>query len=218
MEINLDIEFLLNSWNVKKWQVIFNFFFSLSIILVQFYALVDFEIKMQRTPSISAHISLITLLIFATIQLIFGLEQLLLAAFSFPCFYLCVLLGVFHFNLFFYLVLKTVSNVLRNQVMIEMNQSQTFNIKLYLLKIYLKAHLTILIFFYFSLVYAENHKIYLLWTCALLPQIIENAMTKNRFLLQSLNMNLFYLGSILIVYYNHFFKYQVIHLSKNGEF
>lgn len=75
-ELNIKTKFFLNSRDIKKCQVIYSFFFSIIFLAVKFYTLLDFDRRIQNTPSMALNTSLITILVFSTMELIFGLEQL----------------------------------------------------------------------------------------------------------------------------------------------
>lgn len=159
--------------------------------------------------------SIMTILIFSTIELVLGLEQLQATTYGLPLGVLQLVIAVVFFKIFFLLILKTTSTILKSQVLEMYQNNPNFNLKMFLLKIYFQAHLTILVFFYICLRYSDRPQVYLFWTIALIPQIVSNSCSQNRFLISNQEMNIFYLTLILSAFYNHFYLQNPFYISQD---
>ena len=217
-ELNLTISANVMGDTIKQQEVLFHFIFCAIIIFLKLYCIIQLDKELSRNSQFSGQISLITLLILSTFELIFGFEQLILTIFDFPYSPFIVFIGISFFNLFFFILLKLVSTVLRNQISIALNRDDAFSLKKYLIKIYFKAHLTILLTFYLSLRFTDSPYLYIAWALALMPQIYTNSQSPTRFVKSTKNLTYLYVLTIIMAIYIHFFKYNFFYIQKkNGS-
>ena len=217
-ELNLDINSNLAAGNIKYTEVLFHTFFTFFFIILKFYYLVQIDHQITTNLNAGKNLSLVTLLIFGTFELILGFEQLLLAAFNFPLYLFIVIIGVSYFCLFFFIILKLISTVLRVIITERVEDNRNFNLRAFLIKTYFKAHLTILLVFYLSMKCFDSPYIYLFWTFSIIPQIISNACSPTRFITSFKNLISFYVITIFLAIYNHFYKYNFFFVNNNKNF
>ena len=205
-EFNLIISSELLSASLKAYQVFLHGLMSLMMISLMIYSLVRLEIQLQNDGRANRELSTSSVLILGTIHLVLGFEQLVLSLFDFPYFITMIVIGIIFFNIFFFLVLKTVSSTVRYQLMERMRNDPDFSIRSYLLTVYCRAHLTILGTFFISLKYIDSPCLFYIWALGLLPQIYNSANSKSRFLASKSPITLFYLLTMCYALYMHFFK------------
>ena len=181
-EFDLTIKGNLLSKSLKLEQVVLHFLFSLVIIGLLIACIILLEMQLELDVTANHQISMTSLLIMGTLQLVLGFEQIVFALFNFPCFILIVLIGILYFNLFFFLLFKTIASAVRYQMMHHVQNNQNFNLRQYILFVYCKAHIVILLTFFVSLKLIDSPKLYYLWAFALLPQLIKNFISRTRFL------------------------------------
>ena len=205
----------LLSESLKESQVLLHFAFTMIMLVFQVIALVFLDIGLQDNVMANKQLSTTTILFLGTLQLVLGFEQLVLSLFDFPYFFLMILIGIFYFNLFFFLVLKTVASSVRYQIFYEMRNNPDFNIRSYLLWTYCKAHITILGTFMISLKMIDSPSLFMFWATALTPQIMKNVLSKTRFLSSQHYLTIFYLLTMIYALYMHFFKFNFFSVGNN---
>lgn len=215
-EFNLIISAELLSASLKAYQVFLHGLTSFLIISLMIYSLVKLEIQLQTDMRANRELSTSTVLILGTIHLVLGFEQLVLSLFDFPYFITMIMIGIIFFNIFFFIVLKTVSSTVRYQLMDLMRNDPNFSIRSYLLTIYCKAHLTILGTFFISLKYIDSPSLFYIWALALVPQIYNSAFSKSRFISPKAPIALFYLFTMCYALYMHFFKNNFFSIDSNA--
>jgi hypothetical protein len=215
-EFNIAIKGNLLSESLKRSQVLIHSFFSFLILglLVTIIFLLERQLKADVTAN--CQISMSSLLILGTMQLVLGFEQVVFALFNFPCFVLIVVIAVLYFNLFFFLLFKTIASAVRVQMMFHVQNNSRFNLRAFLLFVYCKAHIIILSTFYISLKLIDSPYLYLLWALALTPQIIKNSISKTRFLASQQYLSLYYLLTIIYALYMHFYKFSFFDVNTQG--
>ena len=80
-----------------------------------------------------------------------------------------IILGFLCFSLFFYIILRIVSLILKKQVQSQLSRNQNFNLKNFLINIYFKAHFTILGIFFLNVRFNGSKTLYMCWTFILVP-------------------------------------------------
>ena len=215
MEFMLAVKGNLLSQSLKESQVIMHFLFSIFIICAQVVTLIMIDLKLQNNILANQQLSTTTILILGTLQLVLGFEQLVLSLFDFPYFFCMVLIGIFYFNIFFFLVLKTVASSVRYQIFYRLRNEPNFNVRSYLLFVYCQAHITILGTFLISLKMINSPNLFMLWAMALVPQIIKNSLSRTRFLASQNYLTLFYVLTMIYSLYMHFFKYNFFSVNND---
>ena len=216
-EFMLALKGSLLSESLKETQVLMHFTFSVIMIIAQVFSLILLDVGLQDNVMANKQLSTTTILFLGTLQLVLGFEQLVLSLFDFPYFFLMVLIGIFYFNLFFFLVLKTVASSVRYQIFYNMRNDPTFNIRSYLLFTYCKAHITILGVFLISLKLIDSPRLFMFWATAMTGQILKNTLSKTRFLSSQNHLTLFYLLTMIYALYMHFFKFNFFSVSNNDH-
>jgi uncharacterized membrane protein len=216
-EFDISIKGNLLSESLKRSQVIMHSIFSLTILglLVTIIFLLERQLKADTTSNYQ--VSMSTLLILGTLQLVLGFEQVVFALFNFPCFILIILVAILYFNLFFFLLFKTIASAIRYQMMFHIQNNRNFNLRAFLLFVYFKAHIIILSTFFISLKLIDSPVLYLLWAFALIPQIIKNSFSKTRFLSSQQYISLYYLLTMIYALYMHFFKFSFFDVNSQGS-
>ncbi len=87
---------------------------------------------------------------------------MILAVIGLPLWGLIIFTGIGFFCLFFYIILKLFTTILKSHIAEMANADPLFNLRNYLLKTYLIAHGTILLTFYASLENADTGVLYLI--------------------------------------------------------
>lgn len=205
----------LLSESLKESEVLLHFTFTMIMLVFQVVALVFLDIGLQDNVMANKQLSTTSILFLGTLQLVLGFEQLVLSLFDFPYFFLMVLIGIFYFNLFFFLVLKTVASSVRYQIFYQMRNNPDFNIRSYLLWTYCKAHITILGTFMVSLKLIDSPQLFMFWAMALTPQILKNVFSQTRFLSSQHYLTIFYMLTMIYALYMHFFKFNFFSVENN---
>jgi hypothetical protein len=205
----------LLSESIKESQVLMHTLFTGIIIIAQIVCLVLLDIGLQDNLMANQQLSTTTVLILGTLQLVLGFEQLVLSLFDFPYFVCMVIIGICYFNLFFFMVLKTVASAVRYQILYRMQTNPNFNVRTYLLLIYCKAHMTILGTFLISLKLINTPSLFVIWALALTPQMLKNSMSHTRFLSSQHYLGLFFLLTMIYSIYMHFFQFNFFSINNN---
>lgn len=212
-EFQMAVQTSLLSNSLKQSQVILHTLFTLLVISIKIASLAMLDFKLQDNLVANNQVSTMTILSLGTIQLIFGFEQLVLSLFDFPYFFCLILLGIVYFNLFFFLVLKTVATSIRFQIIYRMQNNPEFNLRTFLLFVYCQSHITILGTFFVSLRFIDSPYLFYIWGLAILPQIVKNCMSNTRFLTPKPYISIFYLTSMIYTLYMHFFKFNFFSIN-----
>ena len=217
-ELSIVVNSGLSAESVKKLEVGFHLVFCAIIMALKLYFIVQLDAQLDRTPMLNKQVSLVTLLVVSTFELIFGFEQLVLTVLNFPFYAGIIITGISFFNLFFYIILKVISTLLRNHISSLLDQNPDFNLRKYLIGTYFKAHFTILVTFYASLRFADSPYLYVAWSLALMPQIVNNTMATTRFISSTNNLTCLYVLCMIVAIYNHYFKYNFFYVKKASGF
>jgi hypothetical protein len=217
-EVNIVVKADPISTDIKTIEVLFHLAFCYIFIALQVYFIAKLDSNLSNNLQQSNQISLISVLLLSTFQLFNGFEQLIYSVFNFPYWGVIVLIGVAFFNLFFFMILKLMTTILKNQISYRVGVNPEFPLRQHLLLVYMMAHSTILLSFYLCLEYSDKPILYLGWTFALLPQIIKNFFCKTRFLGSMKNLSGLYVCLILFGLYQHFFKYNFFYVHMNNNF
>lgn len=217
-EMNMSIQADPISADIKTIEVLFHLAFCYILLGLQVYFMAQLDLALTNNLQYSTQLSLITLLLLSTFQLFNGFEQLIYSVFNFPFWGFIVLIGIAFFNLFFFMILKLMTTVLKNQIAYQMAIDPQYPIRRHLLFTYMLSHSTILLSFYFCLEHADKPVLYLGWTLALVPQIIKNFFCGTRFLMPMKNIGGLYVCLIIFALYQHFFKYNFFYVQMNNRF
>lgn len=215
-EISCSIESNVSATFIKTLQIIFHVIICYFVIGLLTYFLVRLETSLSQQPQLSNQISIVFLLIIGTFQLFNGFEQLILSVFGFPLWGFIIMIGVAFINLFFFIVLKILTTIIKNQIDLAIQQNEFFNLRAHLLFTYLLGHSTIMLTFYFCMSQSDNPKFYLLLSFSILPQIIKNFFAKTRFLVSSKDISGLYWFTIIYVVFQHFYTQNFFYV-KNSE-
>lgn len=206
-EFNLRIKGDLLSQSIKRWQVILHTIFSLVILSLLIVSILLLERQLAGDLASNHQLSMTSMLIMGTMNLVLGFEQIVLALFDFPFFILIVIIAVLYFNMFFFLLFKTVASAVKYQMIHHLRSNQNFNLRTYILYIYCKAHFIILATFFVSFKLVDSPYLFFIWSLALTPQIFKNATSKTRFLSSQNYVSLYFFLTMIYAIYMHFFRY-----------
>lgn len=207
LELSVTVKGNLLSESLKRSQVMLHSLFSVAIVAMLVLSVVMLDRQLQGDVSANQQMSMTTVLMLGTMQLVLGFEQIVFALFDLPCFLLIVVVSILYFNLFFFLIFKTIASAVRYQMLFHMQNDQNFNLRSFILFVYFKAHFVILVTFLISLKLLDSPLLFFLWAFALLPQIVKNARSKTRFLASQHCISVYFFLTLLYALYMHFFRF-----------
>ncbi len=216
-EMNMSVHADPMSNDIKTIEVLFHIGFCYVILGLQIYFIAQLDLSLAN-PQNATQISLISVLLLATFQLFNGFEQLIYSVFNFPFWGFIVIIGISFFNLFFFMILKLMTTILKNEIAYQQALNPDYPMRRHLFFTYVLSHSTILVSFYFCLEYTDKPVLFLGWTLALLPQFIKNFFCGNRFLMPMRNITGLYVTLIVFALYQHFFKYNFFYVHMNNRF
>jgi hypothetical protein len=203
---------------VKTYQVIFHVLICYFLLCFQTYFLAKIDATVTAHPTFAKQLSLISVLVLGTFQLFNGFEQLVLSAFSFPLWGFIVLIGLGFLNLFFFTIVKLLANIIRTELQARMLDDAPFNLRGHLLLTYLLSHTTILMTFTFCVSHSNNHRLFVYWTFAIVPQLLKNFFAEVRCLRPLKHLSGLYLTTIVYAIYQHFYSYNFYWVKNEAGF
>ena len=201
----LRLSFETSSGTIKETQVYFHLFFTFSLLANAFFGLRSLVEGVERFPVQNGQLSEVSILLIGVLGLLQGFFHLGLSTMEYPFSGAEVFFGGSLIFGFFFVVLRVITGTLRARIQAELELDPHFSLRLYLLKLYFWAHVTILGSFYASLRFGGSAWLSRAFVLVLLPQFLANFRSRTRLVAPMGGLVRVYLSLILLGVYSRFY-------------